>query len=139
MHATYNSEDKDIYCLYLSFSSFFLLDALISCVCSDCASGTCLGDICYSQVTVGPEPGTDPIYRQGCYFRSQAHLCNSSTSFHTVLCCESEQCNADLHPVLYSGDSSTSSADYLSSTEELYSSSDSEDGHSEPAVIGKHK
>ena len=91
-------------------------------------------------MTVGREPGTDPVYTKRCYFEAQSNLCNTSTSYHTVLCCESELCNADLHPVLYSGDSSTSSADYLSSTEELYSSTDSEDGgysHSEPTAIGK--
>jgi hypothetical protein len=119
----------------------FLLDALITCVCSDCDDGTCFGDICYSHVSVSREPGSDPVYRQRCYFESQANLCNTSTSFHAVLCCESDRCNADLDPVLFSGDSSTSSADYLSSTE-LSPSTDSEDGgnsNSEPTVIGKHE
>ena len=126
--------------MFILLLSLFSLDAL-ECVCSDCTltGDTCTGEICYSKVIIGVEPGAEPVYTQGCYFNVQASNCNRSSDWHTTLCCESDHCNADLHPMLSSGDSSTSSADYLSSTELFSSTEDDENSNSEPTVIGKHK
>lgn len=89
----------------------------------------------------GTVPGSDPVYKQNCYFDSQAQMCNTSTDFHTTLCCSSyNQCNADLYPVLSSGDSSTSSADYFSSTDLFSSTEDGGNSYSEPSTdIGEYQ
>ena len=121
-----------------SLTTLFFLDALITCSCSNCTSGdTCQGEICYSRVIIGKSPGEDPVYKQGCYFNPQANLCNTSTDWHTTLCCETHLCNVDLDPMLTSGDSSTSSADYTFSTDIFSSTDDGGSTNLEPTVSGK--
>ena len=85
---------------YLVSLSLMCVDALITCIsCSNCTNGeitTCRGEFCFSQASIGAHPGAEDVIRRGCYFQRQR--CNTSTDWHSTLCCESAGCNRDLTP-----------------------------------------
>ena len=68
--------------------------AALTCYCSDCSRGNeCTGDLCYAQVVNGQR-------RWRCYNRAFSYLCNTTSVFHTTLCCDSaDRCNENLHPM----------------------------------------